>query len=68
MRSNIFYNPNNFQGNILYKGKAETFSFKIPTSSLYEPFLISVYAIEDDNNRYALFLGNLYFDKQKLGK
>ena len=68
--SNNFYNPNNFKGNILHKGKAETFSFKIPTSSLYEPFLISIYGIgEDDNNRYALlFLGNLCFDKQKLGK
>ena len=39
MRSNIFYNPNNFEGNILYKGKAEKFNFKIPTSSLYEPYL-----------------------------
>ena len=69
--SSNFYNQNNFIGNILHKGKAETFSFKIPTSSLYEPFLISVYILgEDDNNRYApeLFLGNLCFDKQKLGK
>ena len=55
------------QINILHKWKEETFSFKMPTSSLYEPFLISVYAIdEDDNNRYPLlFLGNLCFDKQK---
>ena len=62
---------NNFIGNIMHKGKADTFSFKIPTSSLYEPFLISLYAIgEDDNNRYApqLYLGNLCFDKQKLAK
>ena len=61
----------NYIGNILHKGKAETFSFKIPTSSLYEPFLLSIYRIgEDDNNRYAseLFLGNLCFDKQKLAK
>ena len=63
--------PTNFTGNILHKGKAETFSFKIPTSSLYEPFLLSVYTLgQDDNNRYApeLFFGNLCFDKQKLAK
>lgn len=62
---------NNFIGNIMHKGKAETFSFKIPTSSLYEPFLLSIYSIgQDDSNRFApeLFLGNLCFDKQKLAK
>ena len=67
--NNNFYNPSNFIGNILHKGKADTFSFKIPTSSLYEPFLLSVYILgEDDNNRYApeLFFGNLCFDKHKL--
>lgn len=62
---------NNFIGNIMHKGKAETFSFKIPSSSLYEPFLLSVYSIgQDDSNRFApeLYLGNLCFDKQKLAK
>ena len=62
---------NNFIGNIMHKGKADTFSFKIPTSSLYEPFLLSVYSIgRDDNNRYSpdLFIGNLCFDKQKLAR
>jgi len=62
---------NNFIGNIMHKGKADTFSFKIPTSSLYEPFLLSVYSIgQDDSNRFApeLFLGNICFDKQKLAK
>lgn len=69
--TNNNFKNNNFIGNILHKGKADTFCFKIPTSSLYEPFLLSVYALgEDDNNRYApeLFLGNLCFDKQKLAK
>ena len=59
------------QPNILHKGKADTFSFKIPTSNLYEPLLISVYNIgEDDNNRYSpeLFICNLCFDKMKLMK
>ena len=58
-------------GNLIHKGKAKTFSFRIPNSSLYEPFLLSLYAIgQDDNDRYAsgLFLGNLLFDKQKLAK
>lgn len=65
------YGKMNFIGNIMHKGKADTFSFKIPTSLLYEPFLISVYSIgNDDNNRYTpeLFLGNVCFDKQKLAK
>ena len=58
-------------GYIMHKGKADTFSFKIPSSSLYEPFLLSVYSIgRDDNNRYSpdLFIGNLCFDKQKLAR
>ena len=68
--NNNFKNQNNLT-NIMHKGKAETFSFRIPTSSLYEPFLLSLYSLgQDDNNRYApeLFLGNLCFDKQKLAK
>ena len=32
-------------GNIIHKGKAEAFCFKIPTSSLYEPFLLSLYSL-----------------------
>ena len=71
MPNNNYKNQNNYIGNIMHKGKAETFSFKIPTSSLYEPFLLSLYSIsQDDNNRYApeLFLGNLCFDKQKMAK
>ena len=62
---------NNAIGYIMHKGKADTFSFKIPSSSLYEPFLLSVYSIgRDDNNRYTpdLFIGNLCFDKQKLAR
>ena len=62
---------NNAIGYIMHKGKADTFSFKIPSSSLYEPFLLSVYSIgRDDNNRYSpdLFIGNLCFDKQKLAR
>lgn len=58
-------------GNILHKGKTDTFSFKIPTSSLYEPFLVSIYNLgKDDNNRYLseLFVCNLCFDKNKLLK
>ena len=68
--NNIIKNQNNL-ANIMHKGKAETFCFRIPTSSLYEPFLLSLYSLgQDDNNRYApeLFLGNLCFDKQKLAK
>ena len=69
--TNSNYKNQNNLTNIMHKGKAETFCFRIPTSSLYEPFLLSLYSIgEDENNRYApeLFLGNLCFDKQKLSK
>ena len=69
--SNNNINKNNFIGNIMHKGKADTFCFKIPTSSLYEPFLLSIYSLgSDDDNRYSpeLFKGNLCFDKQKLAK
>ena len=71
MVNNNYKIQNNNIGNIMHKGKAETFCFKIPTSSLYEPFLLSLYALsQDDNNRYApeLFLGNLCFDKQKMAR
>ena len=64
-------NTVNYTGNIIHKGKTDTFSFKIPTSSLYEPFLLSLYELgSDDTNKYTskLFLGNLCFDKQKLAK
>ena len=55
--------------NILHKGKSDTFSFKIPTSSLYEPFIISLYKLsEDTENSYSskLYIGNITFDKTKL--
>ena len=65
------YNVKNYNSNVIHKGKAETYSFRIPTTSLYEPFLLTLYKIgDDDNDRYAseLFLGNLCFDKQKLAR
>ena len=62
---------NNFQ-KIMHKGQAETFSFKIPSSSLLEPFLITFYRIDHNPNidRYSaeLLFGNVLFDKQKLSK
>ena len=63
------YTKTQLAPNMLLKGKADTFSFKIPTSNLYEPLLISIYALKnDDNNRYTpdLFICNLCFDKMKL--
>ena len=54
---------------ILHKGKAETFSFKISTSNFYEPFIISLYNSSDnEENKYLpqFFVGNLTFDKNKL--
>jgi hypothetical protein len=63
------YTKTQLAPNMLHKGKADTFSFKIPTSNLYEPLLVSIYALgNDDNNRYTpdLFVCNLCFDKTKL--
>ena len=68
-------NNNNLANNfdkILHKGQAETFSFKIPTSSLLEPFLLTLYKIDKEGimDRYAaeLLFGNVMLDKQKLIK
>ena len=62
---------NNFE-KILHKGTAETFSFKIPSSPLLEPFLISLYKIDHKGimDRYSaeLYFGNVLLDKQKLIK
>lgn len=55
--------------NIIHKGKTDSFSFKIPTSSFYEPLLISIYALtHNEDKRYSpeLFACNLIFDKMKI--
>ena len=56
----------------MHKGQAETFSFKIPTSSLLEPFLIEFFKIRNEGNfdKYSsdLFIGNVTLNKQKLIK
>ena len=58
--------------NTIHRGQADTFSFKIPTSNLCEPLLVSIYSLSNDNNedKYSslLFVCNLYFDKLKLLK
>ena len=68
-------NNNNVANNyekIMHKGQAETFSFKIPSSSLLEPFLLTLYRIDHNPNidRYSaeLLFGNVLLDKQKLCK
>jgi hypothetical protein len=68
-------NNNNVANNyekIMHKGQAETFSFKIPSSSLLEPFLLTLYRIDHNPNidRYSaeLLFGNVLLDKQKLSK
>ena len=62
---------NNYE-KIMHKGQADTFSFKIPSSSFLEPFLITLYKIENNPNidRFAaeLLFGNVLLDKQKLSK
>ena len=74
MNNNNFNNNNDFNNfeKIMHKGQAETFSFKIPSTSFLEPLLITLYEIENNPNidRYAseLLFGNVLLDKQKLSK
>ena len=55
---------------IVHKGKTETYAFKIPTTELYEPFMISVYALDkkEEKDIYSsrLFISNIFFDKEKM--
>ena len=63
---------NNKQGNILYKGQTETFSFQIQTSLFSEPFNISLFIINKegiyDTYSQDLLIGKISFDKKKLMK
>ena len=63
---------NNKQGNILYKGQTETFSFQIQTSLFSEPFNISLFRINKegiyDTYSQDLLIGKISFDKKKLMK
>ena len=74
INNNNFNNNNDFNNfeKIMHKGQAETFSFKIPSTSFLEPLLITLYEIENNPNidRYAseLLFGNVLLDKQKLSK
>ena len=71
VEKNVDQQMNSFQGNIMHKGKADTFSFKIPSSLLYDPLVIFVYKLgEDELDRYNpnLFVGNICFNKMNLLK
>ena len=63
---------NNKQGNILYKGQTETFSFQIQTSLFLEPFNISLFRINKegiyDTYSQDLLIGKISLDKKKLMK
>lgn len=75
-------NKNNFTNRKLINGdyvssfgSADTFSFKIPYTKIFEPFTISLYRKNDndddnDEDRFAskLFMNNLYFDKKTMFK
>ena len=43
---------------IVHKGKTETYSFKIPTTELYEPFMISIYALDKNEQKDISRCGN----------
>ena len=71
-KNNNSNNVNSNLENMIHKGQAETFSFKIPSSSMLEPFLITLYRIDHNPNidRFSaeLLFGNVLLDKQKLSK
>lgn len=52
------------------KGSTEDFSFKIPVTRSHEPYIISIYGLNEDKNadRFSpeLFFRNFYFDKKSL--
>ena len=54
------------------KGTADTFSFRIPVTKNVEPMIISIYALNDNENldRFSpkLFLKYIYLNKEKLYK
>ena len=57
---------------IVHKGKTETYAFKIPTTELYEPFMISIYALDKNEQKdmynSRLFVSNIFFDKEKMSR
>ena len=57
---------------IVHKGKTETYAFKIPTTELYKPFMISIYALDKNEQKdmynSRLFVSNIFFDKEKMSR
>lgn len=67
---------------VIHKGKTQTFSFRIPTTELFEPFVISLFNLKEKNNKNdkdkgqedenlfepKLFVYNIYFDKSRLSQ
>ena len=57
---------------IVHKGKTETYAFQIPTTELYEPFMISIYALDKNEQKdmynSRLFVSNIFFDKEKMSR
>ena len=57
---------------IVHKGKTETYAFKIPTTELYELFMISIYALDKNEQKdmynSRLFVSNIFFDKEKMSR
>lgn len=67
---------------IVHKGKTESFSFRIPTTELFEPFVISLFSLKEKRNKNIkekeqakenlfepqLFVYNIYFDKSKISQ
>lgn len=57
---------------IVHKGKTETYAFTIPTTELYEPFMISIYALDKNEQKdmynSRLFVSNIFFDKEKMSR
>ena len=63
------YKDNSTQ-NITYKGVAGTFAFQILYTSLYQPLIISIYYLDNNDINYVYdskyFIKNLYFNKNEI--
>ena len=67
--NNDFVNRKLISGNISNaKGSTDTFSFKIPVTNQIEPFLISIYQLTQDQDRFnsKYFIANMYFNKKQI--
>jgi hypothetical protein len=61
LSSNTFFSTG--KSSIEFKGETSSYKYVIPFSNIYEPFLISIYSLHENQ-----FIKSIYLDKNKLFK